>query len=139
MSWPAGVRCQKCEGAKGWWTADGRWSCSGCGRKVSVTAGTIFDRSRISPQEWFPAAWYMTNQKHEVSALGLQRMLGLGAIKPNGPSCRLHQARAKCANLNSIRNIHYIQVKAAAIKKRLEKYEPIFAMGGRRRIRASSG
>lgn len=67
--------------AKGWQTADGRWSCSGCGRKVSVTAGTIFDRSRISLQEWFAAAWYMTNQKHGVSALGLQRLLGLGSYQ----------------------------------------------------------
>jgi hypothetical protein len=48
---------------------------------VSVTAGTIFDRSRISLQEWFAAAWYMTNQKHGVSALGLQRLLGLGSYQ----------------------------------------------------------
>ena len=40
-------------------------------------AGTIFDRSRVSLQEWFAAAWYVTNQKHGVSALGLQRLLGL--------------------------------------------------------------
>jgi hypothetical protein len=60
---------------------DGRWSCSGCGRKVSVTAGTIFDRSRIPLQQWFAAAWYMTNQKHGVSALGLQRLLGLGSYQ----------------------------------------------------------
>jgi len=26
---------------------------------------------------WFQAAWYLTNQKHGVSALGLQRVLGL--------------------------------------------------------------
>ena len=81
LRWPTGVCCPKCEGATGWRTADGRWACSGCGRKVSVTAGTIFDRSRISLQEWFAAAWYMTNQKHGVSALGLQRLLGLGSYQ----------------------------------------------------------
>jgi hypothetical protein len=53
---------------------------------VSVTAGTIFNRSRISLQEWFAAAWYMTNLKHGVSALGLQRLLGRWeVIKPHGP------------------------------------------------------
>ena len=31
--------------------------------------------------EWFAAAWYMTNQKHGVSALGLQRLLGLGSYQ----------------------------------------------------------
>ena len=83
LRWPSGVCCPKCESATGWRTADGRWACSECGRKVSVTAGTIFDRSRIPLQEWFAAAWYMTNQKHGVSALGLQRLLGLGDL-PNG-------------------------------------------------------
>jgi transposase-like protein len=48
---------------------------------VSVTAGTIFDRSRISLREWFAAAWYLTNQKHGISALGLQRLLGLGSYQ----------------------------------------------------------
>lgn len=81
LRWPGGFLCPKCEGAKGWRTADGRWSCSECGRKVSVTSGTIFDRSRISLQEWFAAAWYMTNQKQGVSALGLQRLLGLGSYQ----------------------------------------------------------
>jgi transposase-like protein len=46
-----------------------------------VTAGTVFDRSRIPLTEWFAAAWYMTNQKHGVSALGLQRLLGLGSYQ----------------------------------------------------------
>jgi transposase-like protein len=81
LRWITGFRCPKCEGLKGWRMADGRWSCSGCGRKVSVTAGTVFDRSRVPLQDWFAAAWYVTNQKHGVSALGLQRLLGLGSYQ----------------------------------------------------------
>ena len=81
LRWGAGFRCPKCGNEKGWRTTDGRWSCSACARKVSVTAGTVFDRSRISLQDWFAAAWYMTNQKHGVSALGLQRLLGLGSYQ----------------------------------------------------------
>ena len=30
---------------------------------------------------WFQAIWYLTNQKHGVSALGLQRVLGLGSYQ----------------------------------------------------------
>jgi hypothetical protein len=30
---------------------------------------------------WFAAAWQMTSQKHGVSALGLQRALGLGSYQ----------------------------------------------------------
>ncbi len=81
LRWATGFHCPKCEGTKGWRMADGRWSCSGCARKVSVTAGTVFDRSRVPLQDWFAAAWYVTNQKHGVSALGLQRLLGLGSYQ----------------------------------------------------------
>lgn len=81
LRWATGFRCPKCESAKGWRTSDGRWACSGCARKVSVTAGTIFDRSRIPLQDWFAAVWYLTNQKYGVSALGLQRLLGLGSYQ----------------------------------------------------------
>jgi transposase-like protein len=55
--------------------------CSGCGHQASVTAGTIFDRSHLPLKVWFRGIWWATNQKHGVSALGLQRMLGLGSYK----------------------------------------------------------
>jgi hypothetical protein len=62
---------------QGWRTADGRWACSGCGRKVSVAAGTIFDRVRIPLSVWFAAAWYITRTNHGVSARQLQRRVGV--------------------------------------------------------------
>jgi hypothetical protein len=46
-----------------------------------VTAGTIFDKTRTELRVWFAAIWYITNQKHGVSALGLQRVLGLGSYE----------------------------------------------------------
>lgn len=51
--------------------------CRDCGRRTSVTAGTIFDRTRTPLPTWFAAAWFITSQKNGVSALGLQRVLGL--------------------------------------------------------------
>jgi transposase-like protein len=81
LRWKTGFRCPRCAGDKGWRLADGRWECAGCNRKISVTAGTIFDRSRVPLQDWFTAAWYMTNQKHGLSALGLQQLLGLGSYQ----------------------------------------------------------
>jgi transposase-like protein len=53
--------------------------CRGCSRRSSVTAGTILDRTRTPLTAWFAAAWYMTNQKLGVSALGLQRVLGFNS------------------------------------------------------------
>ena len=55
--------------------------CSGCGHQASVTAGTIFDRSHLPLRVWFRGIWWATNQKHGVSALGLQRLLGLGSYE----------------------------------------------------------
>ena len=50
-------------------------------RQTSVTAGTLFEGTRKPLRLWFQAMWYFTNQKHGVSALGLQRILGLGSYQ----------------------------------------------------------
>lgn len=48
---------------------------------ISVTTGTIFQGSHLSLRLWFRAIWWITSQKTGVSALGLQRVLGLGSYK----------------------------------------------------------
>ena len=55
--------------------------CAACARKTSVTAGTIFDGTRTPLSSWFAAAWFVTSQKQGLSALGLQRALGLGSYQ----------------------------------------------------------
>jgi transposase-like protein len=81
LRWPDGVRCPRCAGRDGWRLGGGRWECAVCGRQASVTAGTIFHRTRTPLRLWFAAAWQMTSQKHGVSALGVQRSLGLGSYQ----------------------------------------------------------
>ena len=51
--------------------------CHDCRHQVSVTAGTIFQDTRIPLRLWFQAMWWMTTQKNGASALGLQHILGL--------------------------------------------------------------
>jgi transposase-like protein len=46
-----------------------------------VTAGTIFEGTRIPLRTWFAAVWFVTSQKDGASALGLQRVLGLGSYQ----------------------------------------------------------
>jgi transposase-like protein len=46
-----------------------------------LTAGTLFEGTRKPLRVWFQAAWYVMNQKFGVSALGLQRILGLGSYQ----------------------------------------------------------
>ena len=55
--------------------------CAGCGRQVSVTAGTIFQGTRKPLQMWFRAMWWVTSQKNGASAKGLQQSLGLGSYQ----------------------------------------------------------
>lgn len=82
LRWSDGFCCPACAaiGAPGRATR-GRLICQSCRHQTTVTAGTIFDKTRTSLRVWFAAAWYITNQKQGVSALGLQRVLGLGSYQ----------------------------------------------------------
>ncbi len=55
--------------------------CTACGHQASVTAGTMFDRTRTPLAIWFRAIWWVVVQKNGASALGLQRVLGLGSYE----------------------------------------------------------
>jgi transposase-like protein len=81
LRWPQGFVCPGCGGTKGWPTQRGLWVCGNCRRQTSITAGTIFQDSHLPLTVWFRAIWQMTSHKNGVSALGLQRVLGLGSYK----------------------------------------------------------
>lgn len=81
LRWPDGFACPRCQGKVGWKTSRGLWLCGACRYHASVTAGTIFQDSHVSLTVWFRAMWYVTSQKHGTSALGLQRVLGLGSYQ----------------------------------------------------------
>src|SRR5208337_4290203 len=52
-----------------------------CGYDFTVTAGTLFADTHKPLRVWFEAIWYITNQKSGASALGVQRVLGLGSYR----------------------------------------------------------
>ena len=81
LRWPEGFRCPRCGHDRGWALARGLQECAACGVQTSVTAGTIFQDARKPLRLWFRALWYATSQKTGVSALGLQRVLGLGSYE----------------------------------------------------------
>jgi hypothetical protein len=53
--------------------------CGGCARRTSVTAGTIFDKTRTPLTVWFHACWLFATAKDGVSARQLQRVLEIGS------------------------------------------------------------
>jgi transposase-like protein len=81
LRWPDGFRCPRCGQRKIWPKPGGLVRCAGCDFQVSVTAGTVFQDSRVPLTLWFRAAWWMTSQKDGVSAMGMQRILGLKSYK----------------------------------------------------------
>lgn len=81
LRWPEGVQCLRCQQPKVWPTERGLYHCARCGFQTSVLAGTIFQDTKADLRLWFRAMWYVTNQKSGVSALGLQRALGLGSYR----------------------------------------------------------
>ncbi len=77
LRWPGEHECPRCGCAEAWMTQRGLYRCSRCDLQTSVTAGTIFEGTRKPLHVWFRAMWYVVGQKQGVSALGLQRILGL--------------------------------------------------------------
>ncbi len=73
--------CPRCGGRKAWPAQRGRLICAACRHQATVTAGTIFQDSRLSLRLWCRALWHVTSQKNGASALGLQRVLGLGSYQ----------------------------------------------------------
>ena len=81
LRWPAGFVCPACGHNGGWRLGDKRFMCPGCGDRTSVTAGTIFDRTRTPLTVWFTACWLLATGKDGISALGLKRVLEIGSYQ----------------------------------------------------------
>lgn len=79
LRWPEGFRCPHCGAADAGRDHSGRYRCKGCRRRVSVTAGTIFDKTRIPMTVWFEAVWLVTADKGGVSAAHLHRVLPISS------------------------------------------------------------
>jgi transposase-like protein len=77
LRWPEGFICPRCSHRKSWKTKRGQFHCAHCGFQVSITAGTIFQDTRLPLRLWFRAMWQVVSQKQGISALGLQRVIGL--------------------------------------------------------------
>lgn len=81
VRWPDGFICPHCQGRQAWSTGRDLYRCSSCDRQISVISGTLFESTHKPLRLWFEAMWHVTNQKTGVSALGLQRTLGLGSYR----------------------------------------------------------
>jgi ribosomal protein L37AE/L43A/transposase-like protein len=81
LRWQNGFCCPHCSHRLAWKMSRGLWLCAGCRKQVSVLAGTVFQDTHLPMRTWFRAMWNITSQKNGMSALGLQRVLGLGSYR----------------------------------------------------------
>jgi transposase-like protein len=81
LRWPVGFVCPSCGHAGGWQLADDRFECSRCHARTSITAGTIFDRTRTPLTVWFNACWLFASGKNGIAALSLKRTLEIGSVQ----------------------------------------------------------
>ena len=76
--WPGGFSCPAC-GCREATRLRTRplWQCRTCREQTSVTAGTALHRTKLPLVSWVFALWLVSRRKNSVSALQLQRELGV--------------------------------------------------------------
>ena len=80
--WPDGFTCPRCGYEKAYELVNQRrQQCGKCRYQVSLTSGTILHRTKTPLIYWYWAAYLMTTDKRGVSALLLQRQLGLACYE----------------------------------------------------------
>jgi transposase-like protein len=110
--WPDGFRCPRCGHEKAWALPARRLrECAKCGYQASTTAGTILHRTRTPLVVWFWAAYLLITDKRGLSALALQRQLGMSRYETAW--MLLHKLRRATVNLNRTKLHGRIEVDEA--------------------------
>ena len=81
--WPNGAVCPHCGGTERNTRSQaashrpGVWHCGDCRSQFTVTVGTVFERSKVPLHKWVLANHLMCSSKKGMSALQLQRTIGV--------------------------------------------------------------
>ena len=82
LRWPQGYRCPRCQHDQAYFHRTRHlYACKACGYQTSLTAGTIFHKTRTSLRKWFWMIFLMGRQKSGASMLSLQRILEIRTYK----------------------------------------------------------
>lgn len=80
--WPEGFVCPRCGGKKaGFHRARRLYQCKSCRYQVSLTAGTIFHKTRMPLKKWFWLIFLLSRSKQGISMKAIQRILGVGSYE----------------------------------------------------------
>ena len=78
--WPDGFHCPQCDGTQHSVLKNGSrktFQCSYCSHQTSLTAGTLFQGTRLPLTTWFLALYLISQAKTGLSILALMRQLGV--------------------------------------------------------------
>src|SRR4051794_18126293 len=78
MRWREGLPCRAC-GGRGFCALKTRkvFQCNRCKKQVSLTAGTVFQDTKLPLVTWFAAIYQLTQSKGGISSIELARRLGV--------------------------------------------------------------
>lgn len=92
-----GVTCKKCGHKDHYWqkTLD-QYQCKKCGFRTTLRSGTVMEASKLPYRTWIYGIFLMTFTKKGMSALEMQRQLGLKRYEPAW--AMMHKIRATMGN-----------------------------------------
>jgi ribosomal protein L37AE/L43A len=78
MRWREGLACPAC-GHRGFCKLTTRelFQCNRCKKQVRLTAGTVFQATKLPLTTWFSAIYHLTQSKGGISSIELARRLGV--------------------------------------------------------------
>lgn len=80
--WPNGFICPKCSHDQGYFIQTrALYQCKKCGYQASVTAGTIFHKTRTPLRKWFWMIYLLSQNKSGYSVNGLREFLNITLYK----------------------------------------------------------
>jgi hypothetical protein len=82
LKWPNGFICPSCSSTKGCFKPSRQiFECYSCRHQASLTANTIFHKTRTPLSKWFWFIFFMATSKKGVSMLYLQQQLKISSYK----------------------------------------------------------
>lgn len=89
LRWPNGFQCPKCEcNAHCLLKNRSLFQCNACRSQTSITAGTIYNSTKLPLTKWFLAIYLITQSKNGISQLALARQVG---VAPNTGAMLYHK------------------------------------------------
>ncbi len=80
VRWPNGYRCPRCGHREySFHSTRKLYQCKKCKYQTSVTAGTIFHKTRTSLRRWFWIIFMMVRNKNGIAMLAMKRLLSMNS------------------------------------------------------------